>query len=813
MSEVVQGPRSNGHITSATRHRGGRRGRSSRLELICPNCKVIIDGPAQGMSYRSCPYCGSSYANTLKKPSRRGARSASPRLPRVPQSKEEVSRASAVGNLLKSSLTSLTLGSLGLNSQRNDSDRLPAVPDGTKNKLVQYGSGNVKTRGQGLPTSGQASPVFYEPVDMDQDKYNALVAEVKQSKDYTPLQSFIESTFRSPASICSTFKHNPNQDGARMDDPEIDYELLFAIYDSVKAMNVTMQKSLIRSAVSCLLDDTTVLYAKDHTRCLFVLLLNPLFVSQSTYTILAHLLQKVTRLPNGEHQLLVHWFRTLPKDRFRAIIQELLQFVTIRQFPPADKSLPPLSKSRWWIPTATKVLALVNASNNLRLPASVDYTEFYNMSLDHMDLMQEYYTWQNPERANQFSYCQYPFILSIVAKQHILTKDSEQQMILTARRSLVQKMTRHQQPHIEIFFLNISVRRDHLVEDSLKEISEKQKDLKKKLKISFTGEPGLDMGGLTKEWFQLLIKSIFEPEYGMFVYYPHSRCYWFSLSKEGNLREYNLIGVLMGLAVYNSIILDLHFPPMCYRKLLTPPVVPANDGAPVGIVPSLTVSDLRDIMPDVTQSLANVLEYEGDIAEDLMLTFSVSVEEYGKVFTTDLKPNGDDITVTNENRKEFVQLYLEWLLNSTIRERFNAFYLGFHSVCASNALIMLRPEEVEQLVCGSQTFDVTELKKVTFYDGYKVDDPTIICFWEVLEDYSEDLQKKFLRFTTGSDRVPVGGTGDMTIKITRMKDRNHHLPIAHTCFNQIGLPDYKDKDRLKRKLTIAISNAEGFGLE
>ena len=43
--------------------------------------------------------------------------------------------------------------------------------------------------------------------------------------------------------------------------------------------------------------------------------------------------------------------------------------------------------------------------------------------------------------------------------------------------------------------------------DSLKEISSKQKDLKKKLKVSFVGEPGLDMGGLTKEWFQLLIRS------------------------------------------------------------------------------------------------------------------------------------------------------------------------------------------------------------------------------------------------------------------------------------------------------------------
>ena len=39
------------------------------------------------------------------------------------------------------------------------------------------------------------------------------------------------------------------------------------------------------------------------------------------------------------------------------------------------------------------------------------------------------------------------------------------------------------------------------------------------------GEPGLDMGGLTKEWFQLLIRKIFEPDYGMFVYHSHSRYY------------------------------------------------------------------------------------------------------------------------------------------------------------------------------------------------------------------------------------------------------------------------------------------------
>lgn len=53
----------------------------------------------------------------------------------------------------------------------------------------------------------------------------------------------------------------------------------------------------------------------------------------------------------------------------------------------------------------------------------------------------------------------------------------------------------------------------------------------------------------------------------------------------------------MGLAVYNSIILDLHFPSLCYRKLLSPPVVPSGDTSGVGIVNQLTVEDLAEIMP------------------------------------------------------------------------------------------------------------------------------------------------------------------------------------------------------------------------
>ena len=45
---------------------------------------------------------------------------------------------------------------------------------------------------------------------------------------------------------------------------------------------------------------------------------------------------------------------------------------------------------------------------------------------------------------------------------------------------------------------------------------------------------------------------------------------------------------------------------------------------------------------------------------------------------------------------------------------------------------MLRPEEVEQLVCGCPTLDLNELRKVTVYDGgFKKDEQTIVDFWQV----------------------------------------------------------------------------------
>jgi E3 ubiquitin-protein ligase HECTD2 len=81
---------------------------------------------------------------------------------------------------------------------------------------------------------------------------------------------------------------------------------------------------------------------------------------------------------------------------------------------------------------------------------------------------------------------------------------------------------------------------------------------------------------------------------------------------------------LMGLAVYNSINLDVRFPTVCYRKLLSPAVVPfSNPRALVGVTP-VTLEDLKRIMPDTARGLQDLLEYDGDVEDDFGLTFEVS---------------------------------------------------------------------------------------------------------------------------------------------------------------------------------------------
>ena len=96
--------------------------------------------------------------------------------------------------------------------------------------------------------------------------------------------------------------------------------------------------------------------------------------------------------------------------------------------------------------------------------------------------------------------------------------------------------------------------------------------------------------------------------YGMFSYIEESRCVWLNSSSLESEKEFELVGILLGLAIYNGIILDVHFPLVIYKKL---------QGEKLGL------QDMMNIQPSLAKSLQELLEFEDDVEDTFCYTFQV----------------------------------------------------------------------------------------------------------------------------------------------------------------------------------------------
>jgi len=264
----------------------------------------------------------------------------------------------------------------------------------------------------------------------------------------------------------------------------------------------------------------------------------------------------------------------------------------------------------------------------------------------------------------------------------------------------------------------------------------------------------------------------------------------------------------MGLALYNSMILSVQFPLFLFKIIKSHMPSRINNEKPLG-----TLEDLKDVDPLMYKGLNEILNYEGDVT-DFGLNFSVSTSSFGEVRIHDLKPKGRDIPVTNENRKEYVDLVIQWKLIDNVKPQISAFLDGFLLVCDINypSIKMLSSEELEVLICGERVLDWKELEQYTRYDnGYSATHPLIKEFWAYFHSLPEETKKQFLRFCTGTDRCPIGGLKNVGLVIARHGDTTK-LPTASTCFTRFFLPDYKNVAAMKKKVSQAIQYSTGFGL-
>nr|KAF6431662.1 hypothetical protein HJG63_008161 [Rousettus aegyptiacus] len=411
----------------------------------------------------------------------------------------------------------------------------------------------------------------------------------------------------------------------------------------------------------------------------------------------------------------------------------------------------------------------------------VEYDTFYIPEISSLvDIQEDYLMWflhQAGMKArpsiiqDAVTLCSYPFIFDAQAKTKMLQTDAELQMQVAVNGANLQNvfMLLTLEPLLARSpFLVLHVRRNNLVGDALRELSiHSDIDLKKPLKVIFDGEEAVDAGGVTKEFFLLLLKELLNPIYGMFTYYQDSNLLWFSDTCFVEHNWFHLIGITCGLAIYNSTVVDLHFPLALYKKLLN-------------VKPGL--EDLKELSPTEGRSLQELLDYPGeDIEETFCLNFTICRESYGVIEQKKLIPGGDKVTVCKDNRQEFVDAYVNYIFQISVHEWYTAFSSGF-------------------------------LKTAIYKGDYSATHPTVKLFWETFHEFPLEKKKKFLLFLTGSDRIPIYGMASLQIVIQSTASGEEYLPVAHTCYNLLDLPKYSSKEILSARLTQALDNYEGFSL-
>ena len=124
------------------------------------------------------------------------------------------------------------------------------------------------------------------------------------------------------------------------------------------------------------------------------------------------------------------------------------------------------------------------------------------------------------------------------------------------------------------------------------------------------------------------------------------------------------------------------------------------------------------------------------------MNFTIDDNRFGENFGIDLKPGGKDITVTEENKHEYIEynefvtfcftisrLVTQWKIVGRIQDQFNAFMEGFHQLIPADLIGVFDERELELLIGGISEIDVDDWKRHTDYRGYTEQDEVIQWFW------------------------------------------------------------------------------------
>ena len=341
--------------------------------------------------------------------------------------------------------------------------------------------------------------------------------------------------------------------------------------------------------------------------------------------------------------------------------------------------------------------------------------------------------------------------------------------------------------------------------------------------IEFEGEQGVDQGGLRREWFEILCRELFNPDFKLFVQaeegsdavIPNSNQYPEGLERNA-LKMYKFAGKIVGKCLVESA----HG--TTYRQQLPVRLAKSFLAQIVGL--RVQYKHFSYDTPDFyATKIHSIITGDVDDQESGMNEMVFAEEEYEKhqtksnVKTIELKPEGSKIFVTESNKYEYLDLLAQYRLCNRIKDQTNAFLDGLHRMVPDSLLALFDEHELELLLCGIREYSLPDLKKNHIVVGGIFSGPTtkiLNWFWLALASFTTEQMARLVQFTTGSSQLPQGGFAALQPKFQIMgSGEPNSLPTAHTCFNMICLPDHNQYSNFEQALLTAITEGnEGFGL-
>lgn len=361
--------------------------------------------------------------------------------------------------------------------------------------------------------------------------------------------------------------------------------------------------------------------------------------------------------------------------------------------------------------------------------------------------------------------------------------------------------------------VNLKINRRKLLESSYQATIKTlyTSDWLRLFKVTFKDELGVDWGGVRREWLELLCKDLFSHEGGFFtrfnaddpqaLVHPNpKRPPWMKL------KFYEFAGRIVGKCLYESALGSsrrLNVKARFSRSFLAQLI-------------GLRVC-YRYFESDDKQLYRSKIKYiEETDPEDLGLVFAEEeCDQQGRLQKlVELKPGGSQIPVTESNKKEYLDLFAQYRLASSVKQEIEAFAKGLNEMVPDSLLSVFDEYELELLMCGTGNISVSDFRQnhSVIRCGTSFT-KTLDWFWTIVTSFTQEELARLVQFITGSSQLPPGGFAELSPQVQISSAPNMDaLPTAHTCFNQLCLPPYSSFSEMQKKLLLAINEgSEGFG--